>query len=147
MIEELLKLVVSTIIHILIKYQIRSPWKEQNIIKFVKSNFKKEDKTCFDERVSVFIRLSFHLWQSSSSDVSNAILSKIERTRTLIFEHRTNSNVFILKQSNWNTLILASNEQTLNFELTSTHYYAFLIFPTHLFSVNHQLFFYSSNGE
>ena len=30
-----------------------------------------------------------------SSDVSNTILSNIDRTRTSFFEHRTNSNMFI----------------------------------------------------
>ena len=35
------------------------------------------------------------------SDWSNTILSNIERTRTSIFEHRTDMNVFISKQSNF----------------------------------------------
>ena len=46
------------------------------------------------------------------SDGSNTILSNIERTRTLFFEHRTNSNVFIYWWSNSNTLFLALNEPT-----------------------------------
>ena len=47
---------------------------------------------------------------------SNTILSNIDRTRTSFFEHRTNSNVFICWWSNSNTLFLASNDRTSNFE-------------------------------
>ena len=51
-----------------------------------------------------------------SSDGSNTILSNIDRTRTSYFEHRTNSNMFICWWSNSNTLFLASNDRTSNFE-------------------------------
>ena len=58
--------------------------------------------------------LQFCLWKGS--DVSNTILSNIVRTRTSFFEHRTNLNVFICWWSNSNTLFLASNDRTSNFE-------------------------------
>ena len=48
-----------------------------------------------------------HVGNSNSSDGSNTILSNVERSRTSFFEHRMNSN----------TLFLASNNQTSNFEL------------------------------
>ena len=57
--------------------------------------------------------LVFSVWLS---DGSNTILSNIERTWTSFFEHRTNSNVFIYWWSNSNTLFLASNDRTSNFE-------------------------------
>ena len=50
------------------------------------------------------------------SDGSNTILSNIEQTRTSCFKHRTNLNVFIYWWSNSNTLFLASNDWTSNFE-------------------------------
>ena len=50
------------------------------------------------------------------SDGTNIILSNIERTWTSSFQHWTNSNVFIYWWSNLNTLFLASNGRTSNFE-------------------------------
>ena len=50
------------------------------------------------------------------SDGSNTILSNIDWTRKLFFEHRKNSNVFICWWSNSNTLFLALNDRTSNFE-------------------------------
>ena len=47
------------------------------------------------------------------SDVSNTILSNIDRTRTSFFEHRTNSNMFIYHQSN---IDRTSNEHRTNIE-------------------------------
>ena len=50
------------------------------------------------------------------SDGSNTILSNIERTRTSYFEHQMNFNVFIYWWSNLNTLFLALDYRTSNFE-------------------------------
>ena len=53
--------------------------------------------------------------------------SLIELTLTSFFKHGMNSNLFIYWWLNWNTLFLASNDQTSNFEYCSTHrYYNFL---------------------
>ena len=47
-------------------------------------------------------------------DWSNTILSNIGLTQTSVFEHQTNSNVFIFKESNSNTPFLALKKRTSN---------------------------------
>ena len=54
--------------------------------------------------------------QNISWMCSNTILWNIKRTWTLVFEHWTTSNMFIYWWSNSNTLFLASNDRTSNFE-------------------------------
>ena len=46
------------------------------------------------ECVTDYLEVSLH-FENKTSDVSNTILSNIDRTRTSFFEHRTNSNMFI----------------------------------------------------
>ena len=75
------------------------------------------------------------------SDGSNTILSNIERTRTSFFEHRTNSNVFIYWWSNSNTLFMASNDRTSNFEPNR----AFTRFTKLLFELTRTSLFRTSN--
>ena len=53
---------------------------------------------------------------TKNSDGSNTILLNIKLTRTSFFEHQTNLKVFIYWWSNSNTLFLASNDRTSNFE-------------------------------
>ena len=62
------------------------------------------------------------IFATQSSDVSNTILSIIKQTQTSFFEHRTNSNMFIYWRSNLNTLFLALNDHTSNFEHSLTHH-------------------------
>ena len=63
------------------------------------------------------VQAKFHSLKSiTNSDGSNTIFSNIERTRTPFFEHWTNSNLFIYWWSDSNTLFLASNDRTSNFE-------------------------------
>ena len=77
------------------------------------------------------------------SDGSNTILSNIERTRTSFFEHRKNTNVFIYWWSNSNTLFLASNDRTSNFEpnraFTRFTKSLFELTPTSLFRTSNEL--------
>ena len=75
------------------------------------------------------------------SDGSNTILSNIDRTRTSFFEHRTNSNVFICWWSNSNTLFLASNDRTSNFEPNR----AFTTLTKSLIELTRTSFFRTSN--
>ena len=75
------------------------------------------------------------------SDGSNTILSNIERTRTSFFEHRKNTNVFIYWWSNSNTLFLASNDRTSNFEPNR----AFTRFTKSLIELTQTPFFQTSN--
>ena len=65
-----------------------------------------------EHRTSNLIELSLDLLNYSSN--------KLELH---FFEHQTNSNMFIDCWSNSNTLFLASNNRTSNFEYCSTHHY------------------------
>ena len=65
----------------------------------------------------------------------------IDRTRTSFFEHRTNWNMFICWWSNSNTLFLASNDQTSNFEPNTV----FTTFTKLLIELTRTSFFRTSN--
>ena len=65
----------------------------------------------------------------------------IDRTRTSFFEHRTNWNMFICWWSNSNTLFLASNDQTSNFEPNTV----FTTFTKLLIELTRTSFFQTSN--
>ena len=104
-----------------------------------KRNFLSYQKLDLTNPCATFLQWSsFYTW---SSDGSNNILSNIEQTRTSFFEHRTNSNLFIHWWSNSNTLFLALNDRTSNFEPNR----AFNRFTKLLFELNWTSLFWTSN--
>ena len=97
--------------------------------------------TFITESLAKWFRRNFFHFLFKDSDGSNTILSNIDRTRTSFFEHRTNSNVFIYWWSNSNTLFLASNDRTSNFEPNR----AFTRFTKLLFELTRTSLFRTSN--
>ena len=64
-------------------------------------------------------------WTSNLSlDLPNKSSNRLEHQ---LFEHLKDSNMFIFKLSNSNTVFLASNDRTSNFEFGSTHHKCFPI--------------------